>query len=157
MVGAAGQLTEAACDGLLNAYGKAEGSVGYVCLVYNHWPTHRDEIAEENEERVAQGPSPDECRSFMLFSLAQEERRLRSLRRKVIKRKPLERERQAALRELDQACLVLPPEAATNRLFRYETAIERQLYRALAELERLQRGRAAVALSPPGHPDASPN
>ena len=38
---------------------------------------------------------------------------------------------------------------AFSKLSRYETAIERQLYRALHELERRQAGRGGVAVTPP--------
>lgn len=43
----------------------------------------------------------------------------------------------------------LPESHDMDRLLRYETAIERQLYRALAQLERLQRQRRGERLPPP--------
>jgi hypothetical protein len=43
----------------------------------------------------------------------------------------------------------LPESDDTDRLLRYETAIERQLYRALDHLERLQRQRRGERLPPP--------
>ena len=43
----------------------------------------------------------------------------------------------------------LPASRDMDRLLRYETAIERQLYRALAQLERLQRQRRGEHLPPP--------
>ncbi len=152
-----GQLTESCRDRLLNAYGKEEGSVGYTCFVHNYWITDRDKIAEEDPEKEAQGPSAEDCARIILFTLTAEERRLRSLRRKVVKREALERERKVLLDELDRACLGLPPEEATDRLLRYETAIERQPYRALAELEHLQRRRGGEAVPPPINVEVSNN
>ena len=47
------------------------------------------------------------------------------------------------------AALSLPPGEETERILRYETAIERQLYRAIDQLERLQRQRKGEVLPPP--------
>jgi hypothetical protein len=47
-----------------------------------------------------------------------------------------------------RACLV-PQVGALDRLLRYETAIERSLYRSLHELHRLQAARAGVPVPPP--------
>ena len=42
----------------------------------------------------------------------------------------------------------LPARDMIEKILRYETAIERQLYRAISELERLQRRRRAEATAP---------
>jgi hypothetical protein len=52
-----------------------------------------------------------------------------------------ERERQAAS--------VLPKATVLDRILRYETALERQLYRAMSQLERLQRRRQGENVPPP--------
>ncbi|MDX9857591.1 MAG: hypothetical protein RBT76_07370 [candidate division Zixibacteria bacterium] len=43
----------------------------------------------------------------------------------------------------------IPPDGELDRLQRYETTIERQLYRAINQLERLQRGRSGQPIPPP--------
>ena len=43
----------------------------------------------------------------------------------------------------------LPDALTMDRILRYETAIERQMYRALNQLERLQRQRAGYNVPPP--------
>lgn len=43
----------------------------------------------------------------------------------------------------------IPPDGELDRLHRYETTIERQLYRAINQLERLQRGRTGQPVPPP--------
>ena len=48
-----------------------------------------------------------------------------------------------------QGCL--PQTEGMDRMLRYEAAIERELYRALAQLERLQRQRRGDAVPPPLH------
>ena len=44
-------------------------------------------------------------------------------------------------RQATRASQAVPDDAGVNRLIRYETAIERQLYRAIGELEKLQQAR----------------
>jgi hypothetical protein len=56
-------------------------------------------------------------------------------------RKQLVEEDRRALKRIPQR-LAVPDEATANRLLRYETAIERQLFRAIQELDRLQTSRA---------------
>lgn len=48
-----------------------------------------------------------------------------------------------------QAADVLPAPAVLDKILRYETALERQLYRALNQLERLQRRRKGEDVPPP--------
>ena len=43
----------------------------------------------------------------------------------------------------------LPPADATDKILRYETHLDRQLYRAMDELERLQRQRRGENVPPP--------
>ena len=51
--------------------------------------------------------------------------------------------------------LSFPPTDAVDKILRYETAIERQLYRAINELERLQRRRRGDIVPPPIHVEIS--
>ena len=43
----------------------------------------------------------------------------------------------------------LPSVEVLDKILRYETKMERQLFRAMAQLERLQRGRGGAAVPPP--------
>ena len=45
--------------------------------------------------------------------------------------------------------LALPTYETSNKILRYETTLERQMYRAMSELERLQRRRLGDVVSPP--------
>ena len=58
-------------------------------------------------------------------------------------------------REANLLRLSLPPKEAVDKILRYETAIERQLYRAINELERLQRRRRGDIVPPPIHVELS--
>lgn len=44
---------------------------------------------------------------------------------------------------------MLPSEATLDKILRYETALERQLYRAMNQLERLQRRRQGEDIPAP--------
>ena len=48
-----------------------------------------------------------------------------------------------------QAAEVMPPPTVMDKLMRYETKLERQLYRAMNQLERLQRQRLGESVPPP--------
>ena len=48
-----------------------------------------------------------------------------------------------------KASLDLPPSEALDKILRYETTISRQLYKAVAELERLQGFRKGELVPPP--------
>ena len=48
-----------------------------------------------------------------------------------------------------QAAALLPSDAKLDKILRYETALERQLYRAMNQLERLQRRRLGDAVPAP--------
>ena len=51
--------------------------------------------------------------------------------------------------EARQAAAVLPSLEVLDKIMRYETRLERQMYRAMIQLERLQRMRLGEAVPPP--------
>jgi hypothetical protein len=57
--------------------------------------------------------------------------------------------REAAEEEARQAAAVLPAPEVLDKIVRYETTLQRQLYRALAQLERMQRMRQGEAVPAP--------
>jgi hypothetical protein len=58
-------------------------------------------------------------------------------------------ERDANAEQARQAAAVLPSMEVMERILRYETKLERQLYRAMAHLERCQRMRRGESVPPP--------
>jgi hypothetical protein len=58
-------------------------------------------------------------------------------------------ERENKAEEAHQSAAVLPHPAVLDKILRYETKLERQLYRAINQLERLQRMRRGEAGPPP--------
>lgn len=59
------------------------------------------------------------------------------------------REKENLELEARKASLALPSKEVLDKILRYETTISRQLYKAMAELERLQRMRKGEAVHPP--------
>jgi len=57
--------------------------------------------------------------------------------------------REAAEEEARQAAAVLPSMEVLEKILRYETKLERQMYRAMSQLERLQRMRRGEDVPPP--------
>jgi len=58
-------------------------------------------------------------------------------------------EREAFARDAEARRCTLPPADATDKLLRYEAHLDRQLYRAMDQLERLQRQRGGETVPPP--------
>jgi hypothetical protein len=65
----------------------------------------------------------------------------------ALKRSVTERENLAL--DAEARCVSLPPADATDKLIRYEAHLDRQLYRAMDQLERLQRQRRGENVPPP--------
>jgi len=57
--------------------------------------------------------------------------------------------REDLVRDAEARSFSLPPADATDKLLRYEAHLDRQLYRAMDELERLQRRRQGENVPPP--------
>jgi hypothetical protein len=57
--------------------------------------------------------------------------------------------REETAEEARQAAAVLPSAEVLDKIMRYETKLERQLHRAMSQLERLQRRRRGEAVPPP--------
>ena len=64
--------------------------------------------------------------------------------------------REQAEESARQAAAVLPSADTLDKILRYETTLERQLYRAMNQLERLQRLRQGEAVPPPLTMEVSP-
>ncbi len=67
----------------------------------------------------------------------------------LAERRPVCAEREEKAEAARQAAAVLPSLAVLDKIMRYETKLERQLHRAMNQLERLQRRRLGEAVMPP--------
>ena len=77
--------------------------------------------------------------------------RMRDLKIQELMGQPTDTTEEADSRwlESERACCTLPPAGVLDKILRYETTIERQLYRALHQLERIQRRSRGEEVPPP--------
>ena len=58
-------------------------------------------------------------------------------------------QRELAEETAHQTAAILPSADTLDKILRYETTLDRQLYRAMNQLERLQRARQGEVMPPP--------
>jgi hypothetical protein len=102
-----------------------------------YWRMARVLRAEAGEIRKAQAAAPNDRRNDLLV--------------RELLRAPVEVTEQGEQQwlETERVCRALPDRITMDKILRYETTMERQLYRALHHLERIQRRRQGEAVPPP--------
>ncbi len=148
---AQGHLSRLTMKRLLATFGTKRDSVAVACFMDNYPLLDHDDEDDEDEPQyphlLQDPPPPEQAKRQLLRALGHEYDRLKERHEEAAEREARQRERWVAQCELDRACLVLPDESVTDRLTRYETAIDRQLYKALDQLERLQRRRGVATVA----------
>ena len=146
-VRAEGELTEAVLE-------EFKASVEYdLCLFTTvlsyHQRSGRTGEKEEGETALSEDETPkparEDTRPTLKEDRAKDKAKVlglieREMHRLLLVEEECER-REAAEEQTRQAAAVLPTGPVVDRILRYETALERQLYRAMNQLERLQRRR----------------
>ncbi len=136
-----GELTEAALDRVRRRFGDK--------------PNSMTRELEELRERVTANPdglAPEVLKeNFQRAVVAHIERELTRYRQLRVERQEREEKEEAAR----QAADVLPEAPVLDKIMRYETTLERQMYRAMDQLERLQRRRAGEEVPPPVNVEVS--
>lgn len=138
-----GKFCKEARMDIFRVFGHREGSFGHELVLYNCLISAegQDDGREEtaDEERP---PDAETCRGIVLELLGD---KLKSYAIAL----GVMQEREELKRQSCQGSMSLPSGNASDRILRYETTIERQLYRAIHELQRLQAGRAGERVLPP--------
>jgi len=137
-----GYLSKEALEKLMKNFGLEEEGFPFWCLVFTQMATQRTEKVKEDPENYSDIPSPEKCKEIILYLIDGERKKLESLKEVIQENENLEL-------EANVASLALPSKEAVDKILRYETAIERQLYRAMSQLERLQRQRKGETIPPP--------
>ena len=132
-----GSLTEDELAVLTDMCGVREGSLSFALSAVSS--IARGDLQEaDNEEPSTRpdSPSPEKCKEVLLDLIDSEITRLTNEAELVARKERL---------EWDAAVLArhLPSDEILGKILRYETAIERQMYRALKELRELQAARRA--------------
>lgn len=130
-----GDLEDWARERLFEAFGVDKEGLAALCVFFSV-------MAEKNSTSIAEGadsaqgsPDPAARKQVILDLLKNHKSRLTQLREVIEENEELSCESSAM-------ALSLPPPESVDKIVRYETAIERQLYRAVSMLERLQSRRA---------------
>lgn len=119
---------------LYDHLGTDEDSPAILCTVFNNQFKKAKNSSSEDDKSVTQ--------KTLLSYIATTTRNFRELLKELVNGDELRADSQLQ-------SLSLPDGDAVERILRYETAIERQLYRALEQLERLQRQRKGDIVPPP--------
>jgi hypothetical protein len=126
-----GELTEAA---IKSAFGEPN--------IYSHRFEKLHLRLSQNSNGADEATRREENKKQALSFIDRELADVRWLQNKCAKR-------EAAEEEARQAAAVLPSPEVLDKIMRYESTLQRQLYRALAQLERLQRMREGEAVPAP--------
>ena len=138
-----GEFEEDKRKRILKTFGYEDGCLGLELICLNRLMS-ADAQEELSEETGDEEPLPDAeaCRATVLELLQD---KLRSYENAI----GVMQEREELKTQSRQGTLSLPAGNASERILRYETTIERQMYRAMHELQRLQAGRAGAHVLPP--------
>jgi hypothetical protein len=131
-----GKLSDESSQRLMKTFGSAETGLWYWCFLF----THRIDLQDPDD--AGQGLTPDIFKGMILHLLDEHRGHLATL-------KESREESEELSLDARMARLVLPDARTADKLLRYETAIERQMYRAMNQLERLQRQRLGDIVPPP--------
>ena len=132
-----GALSEPVQELLVHTFGLTDNVFVRACLIAAGGGFGKDSSPKEaSDEETPNGIDV----AIRVIDLRMEE--LESLKQYRLESAKLEREAEAR-------SLSLPAEDATDKLLRYEAHLDRQLYRAMDQLERLQRQRKGEKVPPP--------
>lgn len=143
-----GYVPEEARKKLFQNFGTEENQLPRWCLVFSIMATEGPEKAKEDPEHYGDTPPPEACKGMILKFIDDEKEKLEDLKEIVKEKEELETEPTLSR-------LAIPEKNIVDKILRYDTTIERQLYRAMNQLERLQRQRKGETLPPPISVDLS--
>lgn len=137
-----GRLTQHDTKHLAAAFGFDDSSLTHSLMVLDQMITSQSPGNKSESDEDWELPDPDHLKGAMMRFVDMELDRLKGMEQELTKMEEMDIEAQMLA---DQ----LPPKQVVEKILRYETTIERQLYRAIDQLERLQRSRRGEAVPPP--------
>ena len=128
-----GYISEDIKKKLIKNFGTDERSLTVSCLFIQKITEHYDQETESNSEKDKK-PLPEKSKKVLLNVIDDQEKKLESMKDAL---------KENESNELDSKweSFYLPTREAVDKILRYETTIERQLYRAITQLELLQSRR----------------
>ena len=137
-----GHLSEYSKTRLFKTFGIDKHGFASQCLLFSIMATEGPDKAAEDPENYGDTPDPKTCTKIILELLSEKRKELEQCMELVIEVENLETD--AIVQSLN-----IPRGVDSDRILRYETTIERQLYRAVSHLEWLQRQRKGDPVLPP--------
>jgi len=136
-----GELTEDIFQRVIEVFGDEDDGVARVLGIYRL-------VLQDNPEGLEPDALKAKHKQLVLTFLDEQRERLKQLHEVLGEQEGQEQANRSA-------ASFLPSKETVEKLLRYETTIERQLYRALNQLERLQRQRKGEVIPPPIAVDVS--
>jgi hypothetical protein len=127
----------------------AEAAIQKVVQGFGGKPNSLTRELEELRVKLLENPAGMEATALRERNKKQAPAFLDGELRSISWRKAKCEEREENAEEARQAAAVLPSMEVLEKILRYETKLERQMYRAMAQLERLQRMRGGEAVPAP--------
>lgn len=119
---------------LFEHFGTDKGGVGFMLYLFNHMATDGQRMTKENPDKYGDTPQPEKCKEVMLKTIDKEIQQMEEFIEVF-------QEHEGWEAEANKLGLALPDKDSIDKILRYETAVERQFYKALHELIRLQSAR----------------
>ena len=127
----AGYLTEEAKEKLYKYFGSDDGGITFLCYLADNLSK---EIDDDIQQKKQKRTTPEKSKEVMLGFIDDHKKKLTELKQCLEENEN---------NELDAKweSVHLPSKEAVDKILRYETTLERQLYRAIKQLELLQKKR----------------
>ena len=119
---------------ILDNFYTEKGSPAFMILFFNHMVTDGQRLSEEDPEKFGESIDPKKAKAIMLKTIDDEVKTMEKFKKKF-------EEFEGWQSNANCLSLHLPDKVVLDKTLRYETTIERQFYRALHELIRLQSAR----------------
>ena len=127
---------------LIENFGTERGSISFTLMVLNSMATDGQNRANEDPGKSGNIPEPESCKKGMLKAIDDEIKHMKTFAEEFQEKEDMEM-------EAGTLSNFLPDKPMVDKILRYEMTIERQLYRAINQLERLQRARKGDSVPPP--------
>ena len=129
-----GCLYDTSRDDLIKNFGSEKGSFAHTLLLFDHMIKEGPRLSQEDPDNFGEPINPEKGKKAMLSTINEEMKKLDRLEEKLLDKEEMDLDAEIESR-------TLPKKEVIDKIIRYETALEKQFYRALHELMRIQNAR----------------
>lgn len=137
-----GYVSEPTQTVLFQVFGSDKMEIASVAKMYSNFAKKGDQLREEDPEKYKKVPSAEECKNAMYELLVMKYGYYESMMLSLQESERMED-------NVNALCMSIPSSEVSAKILRYTAEQNRQLYKALDQLERLQRQRKGERLIPP--------